>query len=171
MHAGEQVAEGVQHHVGLAERREHLADVAEEGGVRADHQDAATLQGAAVRVEEVGRAVQGGDGLAGTRPALDDEDPGQVGADHPVLLGLDRGDDVGHPPGARAGHRRDERGLAGQRAFVFIGQFVQIEYFVVDAGDLTEPRVDMAAADKANRVARGGGVESPCGGGAPVDQL
>ena len=134
-HAGEQVAERVQHHVGLAEGRQHLADVAQERGVRADDQDAAALEGAAVGVEQVGGAVQRGDRLAGAGAALDDQHARQVGADHPVLLGLDGRDDVGHPAGARRGDRRDQRGLAGKRAPVFVGQLVQVEYLVVDAGN------------------------------------
>src|ERR1700761_9472953 len=170
-HAREQVAEGVQHHVGLPEGREYLADVAEEGDVRADDQDAAAFQGAAVSVEEVGGAVQGGDRLAGSRATLDDEDAGELGADHAVLLGLDRGDHIDHAAGPRARNGRDEGGLARERAFVFVGQLVQVEYFVVDAGDLAQPRIDVAAADQADRVTRGGGVEGPCRGGTPVDQL
>ena len=171
VHAGEQVAERVQHHVGLAEGRQHLADVAEERGVRPDDQDAAALKGAAVSVEQVGGAVQRGDRLAGARAALDDQHAGQVGADHPVLLGLDGGDDVGHPAGPRGRDGGDEGRLAGQRALVFVGQLVQVEDLVIDAGDDALPRVDMATADQADRVTRGGGVERPCGGGSPVDQL
>jgi len=42
--------------------------------VRADEQHAApTVAQAGVGVEEVGRAVQGDDRLAGARPAVDDE--------------------------------------------------------------------------------------------------
>ena len=122
-------------------------------------------------VQEVGGAVQRGDRLAGARAALDDEDAGQVGADNPVLLGLDGRDDVGHAAGARRGDRRDERGLAGKSAFVFVGQLVQVEYLVVDAGNDAPPRVDVPAADQADRVTRRRGVERPRGGGSPVDQL
>ena len=171
VHAGEQVAEGVQHDVGLAERREHLADVAQEGGVRADDEHAAALEDAAVGVEQVGGAVQRGDGLAGARAALDDEDAGQVGADHPVLLGLDGRDHVGHAPGARAAHRGDERRLAGQRAPVLVRQLVQVEDLVVDAGDLSASRINVAAADKADRIARRRGIKGPRGGRAPVNKL
>jgi hypothetical protein len=68
--------------------------------------------------------VQRGDRLAGAWAALDDEDTRQLGADHPVLLCLDGRDDVGHAAGPRRGDRRDERGLAGKSAFVFLGQLV-----------------------------------------------
>ena len=171
VHAREQVTEGVQHHVGLAEGREHLADVAQERGVRPDDEHAAALEDAAVRVEQVGGAVQRGDRLAGTRAALDDEDAGQVGADHPVLLGLDGRDDVGHPAGPRGRHRGDERGLAGQRAPVRLRQLVQVEHLVIHAGNRTPPGIDVAAADQSDRVTRRRRVERARGGGAPVNQL
>ena len=171
VHAGEQVAQRVQHHVGLAERREHLADVAQEGGVRADDEDAAAVEGAAVRVEQVGGAVQRGDRLAGAGAALDDEDAGQLGADHPVLLGLDGRDHVGHPAGPRGADRGDQRGLARQGRPVAVGELVEVEDLVVDPGDLAQPGVDVAPADQADRIARRGRVEGPGGGGAPVDQL
>ena len=169
VHAGEQVAQRVQHHVGLAERRQHLADVAQEGRVRADDEDAAALEGAAVGVEQVGGAVQRGDGLAGAGAALHDQHPRQVGADHPVLLGLDGGDDVGHPAGARARDRRDQRRLAGQGRPVAVGQLVEVEDLVVDAGHLAEPGVDVPPPDEPLRAARRGGIERPRGRRPPVD--
>ena len=86
VHAGEDVAERVQYHVGLAEGRQHLADVAQERGVRADDQDAAALEGAAVGVQEVSGAVQRGDGLAGAGAALDDQDSRQVSADYSAWM-------------------------------------------------------------------------------------
>ena len=171
VHAGKQVAEGVQHHVGLAEAGQHLADVAEERGVRADDEDAAALERAAVRVEQVGGAVQRGDRLSGAGAALDDEHAGQVRPDHAVLLGLDGGHHVGHPAGAGAADRGDQRGLAGQVQPVGVGELVEVEHLVVEAGDRAAPGVDVAAADQAFRVARRGGVEGARRGGAPVDQL
>ncbi len=98
--AGVQVADGGQQHAGLAQRRQHLPDVAQEGGVRADHEHAALLQLAAVGVEQVGGPVQGHGGLAGAGPALDHQHPVQAGPDDVVLLGLDGLDDVGHRAGA-----------------------------------------------------------------------
>ena len=58
---------------GLAQRRQHLLDVGEEQPVRPDDQHALALEREAVGVEEVRGAVQRDHGLAGARPALDDE--------------------------------------------------------------------------------------------------
>ena len=69
--------------------------------------------------QQVGRPVQADDGLAAPRPPLHDEDPGQRGSDDLVLLGLDRGDDVAHPPGAprrERGHQRPPEPRAPHRA-------------------------------------------------------
>ena len=65
----------------LAQRRQHLVDVAQESGVWADDQDALDLEGEPVRVEEVGRPVQRDRGLTRTGATLDDEDrrPGAPG--------------------------------------------------------------------------------------------
>ena len=99
---GEQLGDRAEHHVGLAQGRQDLADVAEEGGVRADDQHAAALERAAVGVEQVRRAVQRRDRLAGARAALHDQHALQGGADDPVLLGLDGSHHVAHPAGAAA---------------------------------------------------------------------
>ncbi len=169
--AGVQLAERAQHHVGLAERGQHLADVAQERRVRPDDQHALALQRAAVSVEQVGGAVQPGDGLAGARAAQHDEDARQAGADHPVLLSLDRGHHVGHPAGAGAAHRGDQRRLAGQAGLVSGRQLVQVEDLVVDPGDGPATGVDVTPAYQPGGAARGGGVERAGGGSAPVDQL
>jgi hypothetical protein len=68
--------------------------VVHEGRVRPDDEHAA--QPLAVRVEEPGRAVQPDRGLAGAGPALHDERALWLGCDQPVLVRLDRGDDVAH---------------------------------------------------------------------------
>ncbi len=170
--AGEQVAHAGQHHVGLAERGQHLADVAQEGRVGADHQDAAALQGLAVGVQEIGGAVEGRDGLAGAGAALDDEGAVQAGADHPVLFGLDGGHDVAHAAGALAAEGGQQRGLADETAVdpAVDAVAVEVEHLVVDADDRTALGPQVAAADQRAGVGRGGGVEGPGGGGPPVDQ-
>ena len=112
--AREELPDRAEHDAGLAQRRQHLPDVAQEGGVRADDEHAAAGQPVAVGVEQVGRPVQRDGRLAGARPALHDQHPGRCRPDDPVLLGLDRRDDVAHPAGAPGGHRRQQRGLAGQ---------------------------------------------------------
>ena len=76
--------------------------------------NAAALEGPAVSVEQVSRAVQGGDGLAGARAALDHQDALQPGPDDPVLFGLDGGYHVPHPAGAAGAHRGQQSRLAGQ---------------------------------------------------------
>ena len=166
----EQLGDRAEHHVGLAQRRQDLADVAQEGGVRPDDQDAAAFQGPAVGVEQVRGPVQRRDRLAGARAALDDQDALQARAYHPVLLGLDGGDHVAHPAGAAGGDAGDQHGLAGQGFPVRFGQPVQVEDLVVDAGDGAVPGVNVAAPDQAVRVLRGGGVKGMRGRRAPVDK-
>ena len=70
---GHEVGEHDLLDAGLAERRQHLLDVAQEHPVGADDQHALVLEREAVRVEQVGGAVQGHDRLAGARAALHDE--------------------------------------------------------------------------------------------------
>ena len=62
--------------VGLAERRQHLVDVAQEDPVRPDEQHAGARDALAVGVEQERGAVQGDRGLAGARAALHDEHAG-----------------------------------------------------------------------------------------------
>ena len=165
--AGEQRAGGGQHDVVLAERGQHLIDVAQERGARADDQDPAPRQSLSVRIEEVGGPVQRDDGLPGARPALDDEDPARVLADDAVLVGLDGGDDVAHPPGPAAAQRRQQRGLAGQVGLV---DGVQVEHVVVQAHDPPAGGVQVAAPGHAAPLPRGGAVERLRRAGTPVDQ-
>ncbi len=94
---------------GLAERREHLLDVAEEQRVRPDDEDTLALEREPVRVEQVGGSVQRDRGLAGSRPALDDQHASERGADDLVLLALDGRDDVTHVPGAGLAQGREQR--------------------------------------------------------------
>ena len=153
--------------VDLAEGRQHVADVREEGAVGPDDQDATARDPFLVGVQQVGDAVQSDRGLAGTRGALDADGLADVGADDVVLLGLDRGDDVAHRAGpgpldlldqqqAHAGSARRPR-ACGQEPLVLEGG-------QVPAGE-TEP----AAQRKAHRVGPAGAVERPGHRGAPVD--
>ena len=88
---GDQARDRRQRHAGLAERGQHLLDVAQEQRVGPDHQHALALEGEPVGVEEVGGPVQRHRRLAGARAALDDQDAGQRRADDLVLLALDGG--------------------------------------------------------------------------------
>ena len=106
-------------HRRLAERRQDLGDVAEEGRVRPDHQHTDLVEQPAVLVQEECGPVQPDRGLARAGPALDDQARLERRPDHLVLLGLDGGDDVAHlarcapvrarraaDPGCRRGVRR-----------------------------------------------------------------
>ena len=73
----DQVGEHRQLDAGLAERRQHLLDVAEEQPVGPDDEDALALEREPVGVEEVGGPVQGHDRLAGAGAALHHEHAGQ----------------------------------------------------------------------------------------------
>ena len=59
--------------------------------------------------QQVGSAVQPDGGLAGPGPALHDEALIERCADHDVLLGLDRGDDLAHRAGARCADLGEHR--------------------------------------------------------------
>ena len=85
----------------LAECGQDVRDVVHERRVRPDHQHAAPPELAPVAVEQPRGPVQADGGLARPRPALDDQRPVRLGRDQPVLVGLDRRDDVAHPPLAR----------------------------------------------------------------------
>ena len=78
--AGTDVGHEVGEHdlldAGLAERRQHPLDVAEEHPVRPDDQHALVLEREPVGVQQVRRAVQRHHGLAGAGTALHDEHAG-----------------------------------------------------------------------------------------------
>ena len=111
-HAGDEVGEHDLLDPCLAQRRQDLFDVPEEDAVRADDQDALVLQREPVRVEQVGGPVEGDDGLAGPRPALDHQHAVLRRPDDLVLFRLDRGDDVAERPGAASLERRQQRRVA-----------------------------------------------------------
>ena len=79
-----------------------------------------------------------------------------AGPDHVILLGLDGGDDVTHPPGAAGPFRIIER--------------IEIEHVVVEPGHHTAIGVEVTAAGHAVRARGGRAVERPRGSGPPVDQ-
>ncbi len=173
---GEQVGEHGQLDAGLAEGRQHLLDVAEEEPVGADDEHALALEREPVGVEEVGGAVQGDDGLAGARPALHDEDAGQLGPDDLVLLALDGGDDVGEAAGAAGLEGGDERAVAGDAplvdggaAAVAEGRGGVAEQLVLDAEEGAAPGGEVAAAGQAHGLAAGRPVEGLGDRGPPVD--
>jgi len=73
-----------------------VGDVLDEGAVRADDEHALAAQPVRVREQEPRRAVQPDRGLPRPRAALHDEHALGLVRDQPVLVGLDRLDDVAH---------------------------------------------------------------------------
>ena len=98
--------------VGLAERRQHLVDVAQEDPVRPDDEHAGAGDPLAVGVDQERGPVQRDRRLAGARAALHHEHAGERRADHRVLVGLDRRDDVAHVAAARRVEAGEQRTLA-----------------------------------------------------------
>ena len=148
-HAVDDVAERAQRDRGLAQGRQHPLDVAHEDPGRTDDEDAAGLVAAAVAVEEVGRAVQRDDGLAGAGTAGDQHDALVGGADRPVLLGLDGRHDRVHRAVAGPGELRQQGALADDRQARSVG--LGVEQVVLDA----EHALALAAQDPA--------PDTPCG--------
>ena len=109
-------------------------------------------------------------GLARPRAALDDQDPGQRGTDHPVLFGLDGGDHVAHPPGSATPDRRQQHGLADQAAPVRLAHLVEVEYLIVDADHGAAAGIEMAPAEQADWIIRRGRVKGARRPRAPVNK-
>ena len=146
----------------LAERRQHVADVAQEAGVGADHQHALAGQLLAVREQQVRRPVQADRRLARTRRTLHADRLRQVGADDHVLLGLDGGDDVAHRPHARAlDLLLEDRG---------VGRFgAGREVLVLERRQRPVLEAEPAPQLDAHRVGPGRPVERQADRRAPVD--
>src|SRR5690606_41578205 len=92
---------------------------------------ALSLHDALPILQQVGGAMQRDGGLAGSRPALHDEDAAKLRADDAVLLGLNRRDDVGHPPCALRRECGEQRALALDRKSTRLNSsHVKISYAV-----------------------------------------
>ncbi len=159
-----------QLHAGLAEGGKHVLDVAQEQGVRPDDEHALLLEREAVGVEEVGRPVQGDGRLAGARPALDDQDPGQRAPDDLVLFPLDGGDDVPHAAAAgplEGGQEHGRSRQAGAEPPVGIpaGPAEQLVFEIDDAAAFGQ---EVAAAGQVHGVGARGPVEGLSDGCPPV---
>ena len=76
--ARDEVGDGAADDARLAERGQHLVDVAQERRARADDQHAGALQRAPVRVQQVCGAVQRDRSLAGAGPALHHQSPVEI---------------------------------------------------------------------------------------------
>ena len=166
---GDEVAQGAGLHALLAEAGQDVGDVREIGLVRTDEQHAApTVTEPWVGVQEVGSAVQGDDGLARARTAVDDERAAGPSADDGVLVGLDGAEHVSHPGRPVAAQAGDERGLVVERrAALEPGRGVHLVPVVADPA--AGPAVP-AAARQAHRVGVGRPEERLGRGRAPVDQ-
>ena len=129
----EQTVDGRLRGRGLAERRQHLADVAQEHRVRPDHEHATAREAGAVLVQQERGAVQTDRGLAGARAALHDQARLERRPDDRVLLALDRGDDVAHLAGAGPAQLGEQRigHAAGARERVGI-----VEVLLEDVGEV-----------------------------------
>jgi len=114
--------------------------------------------------------VQRHRGLAGARSALHHQRARQLGADDPVLFGLDGLDDVPHPAGPAGGEGGEQRRLAGHLLVRGGGRGGQVEHLIVEAGHLALPGPQVPSAADALRVGGGGEVEGACRRGPPVDQ-
>src|SRR5439155_11174032 len=85
----------------LAEHRQDVRDVVHEHGVRPDDEHTGPLELRPMRIEKPRRSVQPDRGLAGAGTALDHEYAVRVSGNQPVLVRLDRRDDVAHTDVAR----------------------------------------------------------------------
>ncbi len=98
----------------LSERRQDVRDVLHEGRIGPHHEHAPELL--AVGVEEVRGPMEADRRLPGSRPALDDERRLGPASDEPVLVGLDRRDDVAHARLAAPLELVEEKVAADDRA-------------------------------------------------------
>ncbi len=160
--AVEQLRDCALLHRVLAKRGQNMRDVIHERRVRADDEHPAQLL--AMRVEEPRRAVQADGGLAGSGAALDDERSVWLGGDQPVLVGLDRRDDVAHLPVTPPLQLLEEE--VGDGRALDAGA---VERLVGDVDDLPSVGAVAAPLRDALRVGRRGGVERPRRGRLPVD--
>ncbi len=152
----------------LAERRQHLRDVAEEDGVRADHEHPRVGELLAVLVHEVRGAVEADRGLPRPWASLHDEADVETRAHDDVLLGLDRRDDVAHLAGAGPFELGEERvGDAPRHAAQHAVRVV--EDLVEDVEQVMPLDAEPAAALQPERILHGRAVEGDRHRRAPVD--
>ena len=147
----------------LAEGRQDLRDVVQEGVVGSDDQHAGPAQPLGVGVQQIRGSVQPDRGLAGAGRALDAQRRVEIGADEIVLVGLDGGDDVAHRADAWALDLLSQQiGLQAQR-------LAAIEVFVLVGRQLAVVETEPPTQPHAHPVGRCGPVERPRDGRAPVD--
>jgi hypothetical protein len=153
----------------LPEAREDVGDVGQVGLVRPHEQHATpALLEPRVGVQEVRGAVEGDDGLAGARTAVDHERAAGAGSDDGVLVGLDRAEHVPHPGRPVAAQAGDESGLVVERGTPV--EAVRGEHLVPVVADPTAGPAIPATTHQAHRVRVGRAEERLGRRGAPVDQ-
>lgn len=166
--AGEQTVERGLACRRLAERRQHLRDVAQEDRVGADHQDALDVEPAPVLVEQERGPVQADRRLAGARAALHDQAGVERGAYDDVLLRGDGGDDVAHLAGAVALELGEQR--VGDAAVVGgVDAVGVVEHLVEQVVDAAVGHHEAPAAPQALGIDGGGPVGRRRHVGPPVD--
>src|SRR5262245_47026582 len=148
--------------VDLAERREYVADVAQERVVRPDDEYALPGELIAVGIEQVSGAMQSDGGLAGAGRTLDADRGVEIGADDDVLVGLDGRDDVPHRPDPRPLDLGFEDGAVELRLDRF-------EMLVLVRRELPVLEPESAPQPDAHRLARAGPIERAGDLGPPVD--
>ena len=144
----------------LPERRQHVRDVLHERRVGPHDEDPA--QALSLREEEVGRAMQPHGGLAGARPALHHERRLGLSRDEPVLVRLDRRDDVPHVRLAAALELVEQEVAARDRPR-------PVQRLVAQVEQATAVGAEPAAQRDVVGLGGGGDVERPGGGRLPVD--
>ena len=137
--------------------------------MRADEEHAAApVPEPRIGVEEVGRAVQRDDRLAGAGTTVDDQCPTRPGSDDGVLVGLDGAQHVAHPGRTAPAEGGDEGRLVVERRGV--GQSLLGERLVPVVDDPAADPAVAAPAHQALRVRVRGGEERLGGRRAPVDE-
>ena len=162
--AGDEVCDRELLDAVLAERRQDVRDVFHERAVRPDDEHAAPGVALAFGVDQPRGAVEADRRLAGAGAALDHERTVRRVGDQPVLVGLDRRDDVAHVALA-APLQLFEQEVADARTV----ERRAVERFVGDVEELASLRPKAAAERDALRILRRRRVERPRGGRLPVD--
>ncbi len=140
-----------------------MGDVLHERPVRADDEDALPRVPLAKGVEQPRRTVKPDGRLARAGPTLDDEWTIRFPGDQPVLVGLDRGDDVAHVRLAAALELLEQEVADGRPV-----ERRAVQHLVGEVEQPTAVGTEASAEHHALRFDRGGGVEGPRGGRLPV---
>ena len=162
---------------GLAKRRQHALDVAQEHTVGANDQDTLVFERESECVEQVGSAVQRNHGLAGARPTLHHQHAGLRRADDFVLLTLDGGNNVAELTRATALEHGQQRavatkartGLALNVVFLTNTEMASTKEFILDAEQVAPLHGEVTTARKAHRFAASGPVERLGHRRTPID--